>query len=529
MNNIDFGKFNKKIKIENIIKSIICGLSSGIIVDALLVILFKLLALSNFIWLHIIITLLLGTGFTFLFLKYVFIPKDKAIAKRLDKDAALEERVKTMVEFKNDESLLANLQRQDAQQKLEETPIEKFKMRFSFSNFILSILALIALPIAILVPSRKINPAATVTDSSSSESNPESESPSEESSPSENPSDGGSEGQDGDGSGEQNDEERDQQIQDAIDDMKQDVDNTQKPDDQTKEDLKDKLDDLKDNLQNANDQEETDQAIDQSKEDIDQTIDDQITKDEIGEALQKHDPTSQVGEDVAAGDSEQTKDSLDEMRDSLKDKTGDELQDAMDSISDSINDALEESGVNPEDSLYQAFKNLADNLDKIDPNSDSAQQEIDDAFEQAKEEISDALDKQQELEDLKDTLDQKLDDLKEQLDNQDGQEGEDQDGDGQEGDGQEGDGQEGKDNQDDSDSSSSGEGSGSGSGDIQYASDDLIYDPATGNYVTYGELLNYYYSQALDGIENGNIPDDLATLIEQYFNSLYYDDGNENN
>ena len=89
------------------------------------------------------------------------------------------------------------------------------------------------------------------------------------------------------------------------------------------------------------------------------------------------------------------------------------------------------------------------------------------------------------------------------------------DGENQEG---EGDNQEGE--------GTGGDGAGSGSGEIIYAADDLIYDPNTNQYVTYGELLTYYYSQAVQGMEDGSVPEDLQSLINDYFSSLYYDENN---
>ena len=62
---------------------------------------------------------------------------------------------------------------------------------------------------------------------------------------------------------------------------------------------------------------------------------------------------------------------------------------------------------------------------------------------------------------------------------------------------------------------------------LEYASDDLIYDPETNQYVTYGELLTWYYSQVMNGIQDGKVPENLQEIINDYFSSLYNDGSNE--
>ena len=51
----------------------------------------------------------------------------------------------------------------------------------------------------------------------------------------------------------------------------------------------------------------------------------------------------------------------------------------------------------------------------------------------------------------------------------------------------------------------------------------FIYDPETNQYVTYGDLLTWYYSQALNGVQDGKIPEDLTEIINDYFSSLFSD------
>lgn len=505
MNLFNFEKFIKKMKRELWIKSLLCGLSLALLVESLLIFLAKRIPFSLHWMIAISFYLFSSAGLTYLFKKKVFKLNEKKLANRLDQDISSQERVKTMVEFKEQDSPMIRLQREDTNALLEKVDAKQFKIRFSFSNFILGILSFIAFVAVLLVPSKKIIPIA---EPSSSESASESDSSSNESSSkNEETSNGGSEESTGQGNGDDNSDS----LQDAFDDMKQEVNNNEGLDQEGKDDINNDLDNLEDQLNDS--QDNAGEQIDQSKEDINNKLDENITKDEIGEALQNQDTTQEIGENVQNGDTEGTSNSLDDLRDSLKDLTGEDLKNALEDIASDIDQALTESGVDANDPLYQAFDNLSNNLKENASNAidEDIQNQIDQSFEQAKDEINEALKDQNAIEDLKESLNQKLDDLKDQLGNSGGEpsdtpsDPEDPNGSGQGG---------------------GGDGADSGSGEIKYASDDLIYDPNTGNYVKYGDVMSYYYSLVLQGISEGDLPSDLESLINEYFSSLYFDGNN---
>lgn len=507
----DLDKFLKKMKKESIIKSLICGISSALLMVSLLIILCKVIPLRIIIWLDVVLFVVFCGGFSYLFFKYVFTYDPTKVAQRLEKNAPLQERVKTMVEFDSQDSPMINLQRKDTNERLKALPVSTLKMKFSFSNFVMTILAGLALTGAILIPPSEVKSnAANPSDSISNESSEISESSSdlEESS---DKSDGGSEESSGSGEGEEN---NNQGINDAIDDMQQEVNDNTGLDDNSKDDINQDLDDLRDNLTNPDSNEDSGDQIDQTKENINEKLDDQITKDEIGEALKNQDTTKELGENVSNGDTEQTNNSLDDLRESLKDLTGDELKDALNKIAEDIDNALQESNVDSSDPLYQAFENLSNNLkDNAEHTNDQdIQDQIDSSFEQAKNEIGDALDNQNAIEDLKNSLNQKLDDLKDQLeDNSQDDNNPDDSGDP---------------NDNPGENNGPGSGASEGTGDIIYASDDLIYNPVTDSYVTYGEIIAYYYSQVIQGMDESEIPENLESLIYDYFSSLYFDGNN---
>jgi len=62
-------------------------------------------------------------------------------------------------------------------------------------------------------------------------------------------------------------------------------------------------------------------------------------------------------------------------------------------------------------------------------------------------------------------------------------------------------------------------GGGYGTGEELFGGDDMIYDPVTGSYVKYGDILNAYADRLAEDTEGA--PPDLKTFIEEYFNILH--------
>ncbi len=63
-------------------------------------------------------------------------------------------------------------------------------------------------------------------------------------------------------------------------------------------------------------------------------------------------------------------------------------------------------------------------------------------------------------------------------------------------------------------------GGGMGTGDLVYGSNDVIYDPYTNTYVAYGTLLAEYNAKAIDMLEDGKIPPDFSDFVNEYFKTL---------
>lgn len=62
---------------------------------------------------------------------------------------------------------------------------------------------------------------------------------------------------------------------------------------------------------------------------------------------------------------------------------------------------------------------------------------------------------------------------------------------------------------------------GYGNADQLFGSNDTIYDPETNTHVSYGEVLNAYYAKVKEQLLAGSASDTLAAFIDAYFSSLY--------
>ena len=104
-----FSVFKKRLMIRALVKSGIFGVSCGIFASSLYAVTAKLGGSSpNLLW-----CVCLGAGALLLFgalMLCLLRPTDKRIAKKLDTDLELHERVQTMLEFESDNGLMAELQ-----------------------------------------------------------------------------------------------------------------------------------------------------------------------------------------------------------------------------------------------------------------------------------------------------------------------------------------------------------------------------------------------------------------------------------
>ena len=150
----NFNKFKNKIVLEILLKCIVTGFSVGLIVFSIPLIYIKVKGVEfNVIYLVLIAlaVMLLITGLGYLILR----PNKLRIAKRLDKEFKMNEKVQTMVEFENEEGFMIELQRENTLNILSGISVKNLSMRFSIVLLILLILSCACGVTAFAIPSHE--------------------------------------------------------------------------------------------------------------------------------------------------------------------------------------------------------------------------------------------------------------------------------------------------------------------------------------------------------------------------------------
>lgn len=147
----------KKIKVKFIVESLLIALFIsillGLLISSILILTYKQLGLEYDILLFVLCSVgvfLVSFIVSFIILK----PNDIKVAKRIDKQMNLKEKISTMLEYEDKEGYIITKQRKDAADKLNNLSVKKIKMHF---NKYLLILPLIVLPFcltSILVDSK---------------------------------------------------------------------------------------------------------------------------------------------------------------------------------------------------------------------------------------------------------------------------------------------------------------------------------------------------------------------------------------
>ena len=149
-----FKRFKKKVVLNTYFKSILFGLSFGIAAISALLIIEKLRGVGIDILYYIIAGAggaAVVWGLTFLILRQ----SDKNISRKIDGKLHLGEKAQTMLEFEGDDSAMAALQREDADEILKRASTKGFLFRKVWVGCITFILACGVLATGILIPRRE--------------------------------------------------------------------------------------------------------------------------------------------------------------------------------------------------------------------------------------------------------------------------------------------------------------------------------------------------------------------------------------
>lgn len=124
----------KKIKVKFIVESLLIALFIsillGLLISSILVLTYKQLGLEYDILLFVLCSVgvfLVSFIVSFIILK----PNDIKVAKRIDKQMNLKEKISTMLEYEDKEGYIITKQREDAADKLNNLSVKKIKMHFN--------------------------------------------------------------------------------------------------------------------------------------------------------------------------------------------------------------------------------------------------------------------------------------------------------------------------------------------------------------------------------------------------------------
>ncbi len=152
-----FKKFKRKIRAGAVLRSVLAGFSLGLIAVAALWLVAKLTAADpDFMRFGLI-----GGGValvSFVIFLIFQLPTDRRLAKRLDNKLELHEKVQTMIAFRGDNSEMVQLQREDTQRILMQTPGKKARSKSAWLVTILPVLACICLAVTFIVPAKGVEP-----------------------------------------------------------------------------------------------------------------------------------------------------------------------------------------------------------------------------------------------------------------------------------------------------------------------------------------------------------------------------------
>ena len=475
-----FRSFKQKVLLENFLKASLFALMLGAFSVFVTSLVYHILIRET----PLMLVCAIGGGvfaIAFILLFFIRYPTKKKVAVRMD-EIGLQERVSTMLEYKNESTEIAQLQRNDALYHIGMVTSKQIKLRFLKREFI-SCIVCVCLAVTMMFLPFDVFAFGVSADAGSAE--------------------------------------QQQIIKDLIDELRQEVKDS-KLDDSLKDSLNEIIDELERDLQDAESELEQAAEIEQAKEKMEELLEKALTKKQIGEALQKYELTRALGEAISRGDTEKVSTALAELEEKLANDTT-----LVSELSETLLNALEDSGVDSTDSLYTALSDFSSGLSGIDTTADSFKEDLATAFDSAEAAIIAALEKQAAIEEEKENLDDTMSDAKDKVlgnEKEKSEEGQGEEGENPEGEKPEGEMPEGEQPQGEAPNGEIPEGQGGGQGEGDDSGEgntmtESIYDPVSGS-VSYGEVYAAYYAEYLAALEAGEVPEDLQEIMDKYFSSL---------
>lgn len=501
-----FAPFRRKLMLEALCKSLLMGLLAASSVELVFLIVMHLIPYNpGWLWIGCVFAVPFLLTFLILF-AVLYYPTDKRIARRIDQ-SGLAERAGTMLEFKDQNSTILELQRADAVQRIQNFNIKDLPFRIAPKVMIACAAVLLLSAGSMFVPYDFIDlfraEAASVS------------------------------------------REEEAMILSLLENLRKitaegDISG------EHKDQLYDVFDELEEDLNRAVGEFDRAAQISESEMQIKDGPGRDVTKEELGAALRQFASTSDLGKAIEKGDIDAASVALEKTKNDLLALETDRRAERLARIASDIKKALDMTGGDGTDRLYAALDAFRDRLDsaaEAASGGKNVSDEIIEAVDKAKEEIRSALEEQNKLDGVLDQLIELLTDAKKSILNADfpslesetvsedspeteaaeteqnpsetDEAGKDkepgsEDSEGDNGDAENSDSQYSEDN-----SVQSGEPS---DGSMTYMREE-IYDPALGN-VAYGDVFAAYYAEYLTAVGEGKIAEDMQAMLEKYFDSL---------
>ena len=147
-----FLKFKRKVRMHAILSSLLFGLGSGLLAFSTLLLVAKLSG-NGVLFLHYLLSAI-GAVAVYSALYFILMPSDKRLAKRLDSLYSLDEKVSTMIELKDSNDFFAELQREDADERLAAKPAKEFKSKPLVAGLLVLVISLGAVVGSWIVPAK---------------------------------------------------------------------------------------------------------------------------------------------------------------------------------------------------------------------------------------------------------------------------------------------------------------------------------------------------------------------------------------
>lgn len=470
-------RFKKKLRRNALIKSLIFGLSCGLLSAAGVILYQKLMMIQPLLWLYLTV----GAGVALVSGLAAFLvlrPSQRKIARKLDSDLALGEKVQTMLAFEHEENDMLTLQREDADRRLREAPKGAVRTRHAWVHAFAPVLACALLTVAIVTPVKAVEPEP-----------PEPEPPFELSSWQETA------------------------LAQLIEEVK-----ASEMESAPKRDVVSELENLLESLRVTSTESDMKAMVITVISNLNSIIREHNSVNIFSPCMSasKHESVAALAMAMDMLSGLELKEALESTREALR---VDEVAEPLKAYAVALTDMLAlaaENRVPENDPMYVAVQTFIRDLAQLqgqlaDYTRDWAQTQLDPLFEENTEDLSDALFIQYTNKDVKDMAVTRLmeifgisaDELPDEEKVQIPDINDDPDDDNKR------------------DEEEKGNQGAPGDAEVLFGSDDKIFDPRTNEYVTYGDIINEYYAGVTQKIIDGQIPETLEQFITDYFATLY--------